>query len=688
MEFLNPGMLYGLFALAVPVIVHLFNFRKHKTVYYSDVSLLENLKQQTSRTSKLRQLIILALRMLAMAAIVIAFAQPVFTTEEKMEQLNQEISMIYLDNSQSMQLAGLRGSLLDDARNTAISLVDNASPDKNYLLITNNFDPAHERPLTQDEMIEQLQFVETSSVALPFNDILERASLLAKDLKQNKVKLFVLSDFQESAFDEEDYLLNEQLSLVFVPFEAVKQNNVFIDSVWLTNPVVQPGIPVELNVKLSNQSEDELRSLALRAETADKVLAIANVDIESREEKVIALSFVPATAGFLNVKISVTDFPVVFDDDYFISLSISPKIEVLEIFEEKAHAVLELLFAGDSLFAFTKENILRLDPQTFSRYKLIIAPLSNKMSEGLRASLSDWVKAGGALLLYPDLNSPVLQNSISADLNLLISIETDTSTTRLDKIVSEHPFFDEMFSRIPENADLPDVFKHHGILPSMVSDVLIELLNGNPFLTFTNYGQGSVFHLAVPFDPAASGFTESALFPPLLIRMAFYGQNQTKLSYTLGTDRSFLVKTNIFGDNILHIKSLSDDFSLIPGLARRQQQVLLSLEEPLPQPGFYGVYLQDSLIAITAWNESRKESLMSFANTEDLKELFENKGYEVVNIASDTDTNLIAQQAGVEDNNAWWWFVLLAIVFLLSEALIIRIWKSEKKIVANNNNNS
>ncbi|HOI32416.1 MAG: BatA and WFA domain-containing protein [Bacteroidales bacterium] len=676
MEFLNPSMLYGLLVLAIPVIVHLFNFRKHKMVYFSDISLLENLKQQTSRTSRLRQLIILLIRLFALAAIVLAFARPVFTDPGTEDIVNQKVSFIYVDNSQSMQLAGTRGALIDDARNAAVSLVKSMEPDRRFILLTNDFNPAHEYQMSRDEMLEKLQRISIGGSTISMMDLLERANGLVQKIDQKYCDLYMFSDFQRSAFTELSHKAHEKLKLVLIPFEATQQNNVFIDSVWLTNPVVQTGIPVELNVKISNQSEDQLRSLALRLSSDNSLLAIANADLDNQEDKVFKMSFVPQNFGYINAQLSIEDYPVIFDDTYYLSLFITPKLDVLEIFTQLPDPSLELLFGEDSLFKFVSHSILQVDVQKFNNYHLIIAPLDERMSEGLMAGLTEYVKTGGSLLLLPVFDAQIPSQGIVNELKMNFQPISDTAATRLNSILVDHPFFDEMFTKIPENADLPSVRNHFRSIPGIGSFTLISLLNGDPFLTFNKLGQGSVFHLATPLDVTASGFTESSLFPPILIRMAFYGLMQNKLSFTRGSDRYFTVRGNIPAEDVLRIRSVEGDFEIIPGISRRQQQLLLQLEEPLPEAGFYGIYHQDSLLGVTAWNESRKESRMDFYEVDEAREWFESTGFEVSQTIDISGSKSIEQAIASKDKGLWWWFVLWAVIFLFTEALLIRFWKS------------
>ena len=76
MSFTNPLMLIGLAAILVPIIIHLFNFRRYKTIYFSNVQMLEDIQKKTKRASQIQQLIVLLLRILGISCLVLAAAQP------------------------------------------------------------------------------------------------------------------------------------------------------------------------------------------------------------------------------------------------------------------------------------------------------------------------------------------------------------------------------------------------------------------------------------------------------------------------------------------------------------------------------------------------------------------------------------------------------------------------------------
>ena len=85
MQFLYPTFLFALAALAIPIIIHLFYFRRFKKVYFTNVRFLKEVKEEKSARSKLRNLLVLAMRLLALAFLVFAFAQPFIPRDEEVK---------------------------------------------------------------------------------------------------------------------------------------------------------------------------------------------------------------------------------------------------------------------------------------------------------------------------------------------------------------------------------------------------------------------------------------------------------------------------------------------------------------------------------------------------------------------------------------------------------------------------
>src|SRR5882757_587182 len=119
MHFLYPAFLFALITLAIPVIIHLFNFRRYQKVYFSNVQFLKEIQEQQSSRRNLKERLILAARLLALFFLVLAFARPYISNQNTGNASRQNAVSVFVDNSYSMQTLNREGSLLDDAKQKA-----------------------------------------------------------------------------------------------------------------------------------------------------------------------------------------------------------------------------------------------------------------------------------------------------------------------------------------------------------------------------------------------------------------------------------------------------------------------------------------------------------------------------------------------------------------------------------------
>ena len=133
MQFKHPEILWFLFLLAIPILVHLFQLRRFQKQYFTNVRFLKELSMQTRKSSKIKKWLLLAARLLLLACLIIAFAQPFFKAADSENKGNEMV--ILLDNSYSMQAKGTKGELLKRA---VQDLLENTPENQQFSLITNN----------------------------------------------------------------------------------------------------------------------------------------------------------------------------------------------------------------------------------------------------------------------------------------------------------------------------------------------------------------------------------------------------------------------------------------------------------------------------------------------------------------------------------------------------------------------
>ena len=161
MECVNPIFLFGLAAISIPIIIHLFNFRRYKKVYFTNVEFIKEIKQETKKKSKIKHLLILLFRILAIACLVFAFARPFIPVNQSL--INQGVAnavSIFIDNSFSLEAVSESGNLLDEAKSKAAEIASIYEPSDVFQLLTNDFESIHQHFVSRDEFLEMLEKVQ------------------------------------------------------------------------------------------------------------------------------------------------------------------------------------------------------------------------------------------------------------------------------------------------------------------------------------------------------------------------------------------------------------------------------------------------------------------------------------------------------------------------------------------------
>src|SRR5688572_24858722 len=150
MQFLYPAFLWALSALAIPIIIHLFYFRRYKKVYFSNLRFLREVKEETSARNRLRNLLILLARLLAMAFIILAFAQPVIPLQDAMKAGIRNVS-IFVDNSFSMQSFGKDLSLFDRSKQKAHEIIMGYGAEDRFQVLGHELSPSQTQWISREE---------------------------------------------------------------------------------------------------------------------------------------------------------------------------------------------------------------------------------------------------------------------------------------------------------------------------------------------------------------------------------------------------------------------------------------------------------------------------------------------------------------------------------------------------------
>ncbi|MGI8891945.1 MAG: BatA domain-containing protein [Bacteroidia bacterium] len=677
-QFLYPAFLFALFAIAIPIIIHLFNFRRFKRVYFTNVQFLKEVKQETQSKSRLKHLLVLISRILAIIFLVLAFAQPFIPVDDRQVAVGAKNISVFIDNSFSMEAVGPNGRLLDVAKRKAEDLALAYDPSDRFQLLTNNFEARHQRMVTRDEFITMISEVNAGPAAHNISEVVKRQKD-ALGTASNQTA-FLLSDFQKSITDINAIETDTNLSLRYIPVNAQKTGNLYIDSVWFSSPGVQPGRPEELHVKIMNTGDEEAENIPVKFTVNGAQRALASVDIAANTSVTSVLSFSVSEPGWQKAVLSITDYPITFDDNYYIAFNVASQINVLSLNEETSNNYLEALFRNDPFFQYLPVNINQVDYSGLKNYNLIVLNDVKTVSSGLSQELNKFVEDGGTLLVFPadqaDLNS--FQNMLST-MEAGFYSRPDTQATRVDRINLESEIFRDVFEKVPDNMDMPLVRKHYTLnRGSRTSEeVLLRLQNGNSLLSRYNHGRGTVYVSTVSLSTEFSNFPRHAIFVPALYKIALLSSRNERLAYTIGTDQAVEHReASISSDQVLHLVNKENGFDIIPEHRSVSGKTTFFMHDQVREAGIYDLVRGNETVAVFAFNYNRNESQLDFYTPDQLAEMNDRFGLLNVALIRDSGRNLASIISDTSKGiSLWKWCIVLVLIFLGIETLLLKFWK-------------
>ena len=684
MSFLYPGFLWALFSLSIPILIHLFNFRKYRKVYFTNVRFLRELKQESESKSKLKQYLILASRLLALTSLVLAFSQPYIRGNDAAAVAGQKAISIFLDNSFSMEAISKNGYLLDVAKTKARDIAKGFSAADKFQLLTNDFEGKHQRLVSREEFLQMLDEVKLSPVHRKFNDIYERQKDLLSQSNCKSKKSFILSDFQRSLFDDKKINADSAIVCNLLPLleNPTAGNNVFLDSCWFEHPVQQFGSIQKLHVKITNSSSSDLENAALRLIVNEKLITPASFTAKSKETKEVILTFSIKDYGIQNARLEIDDHPVTYDDKLYFSFSVEKRIPVLLIQgdNEKKEQSVKTMLSGDSLFNFSEMNEKAIDFNAFSTFNFILFNQVKNISSGSQQEIKKFVNNGGSIAFFPATSSDVTSyNELFSQLGLNLYGNIDTIDLKCDRINFEQGFFSDVFEKKSENMDLPKVYNFFNISKGITNseEVILKLMNGTPLLSYYVFGKGKIYVFSSSLDEKWSNFSKHALFVPAIYKMAINSQAVRSLYYNTGENTALEIKSRISSkESNYSIKSQDGKLHFIPETRVSDNKTLLYLQQMVKNSGNYFVEFEKEKIFGLGFNYPRGESLLEYYSEKDLIEMFTKLNTKYFNVI---EPGIKSAQTAVDDINGgskiWKVFIILTLAFFAIEIALNRLMK-------------
>ena len=642
MHFKHPEILYFLFLLIVPILVHLFQLRRFKKEYFTNVRFLKALSIQTRKSSKIKKWLLLACRLLLLLFIILAFSQPFFESKDS-KNANNELYIV-LDNSFSMQAKGKKGELLKRA---VQELLEETPENLNFSLLTNSENYWNTDIKSVRSALQNLKY---SATPFQLDNIIAKIKGHKSAFKKDIVVITDAVSLNQKQLKNSDAIT----APLFVIPKAEQKNNVSIDSVFI-NKTIEDFY--EITVQISGYGDD-FKPIPISLYNENKLIAktIATLDTPKKN-----LNFTIPKQSFHGY-FSIVDTGLSYDNILYFSISKKKKTNIISIGEPAKSNFLSRIYTSEE-FNFTNYNLSALDYNKLEEQDAIVVNELDEIPQALATTLKSFVEKGGDLIVIPSVKSSV--TNLNTFLFNFGNITLNTLENReklITKINFNHPIFDNVFENKVTNFQYPKTNKSFTISSS--SPAALSYQDQSVFLTAIVNSVATVSVFAAPINSENSNFQQSPLIVPTFYKMATNNQNTGINALTIGDNSPHIAEASLNKDAILTIKGADEQF--IPIQQILNNKVKMNFYDNPIQAGNFGVYNKKEWIENISFNYDRTESDLAAANENIVSnyQTFES-------IASLFDT----LQTDRTDNQIWKWFVIFALSFLLIEMAIIRFIK-------------
>ncbi|MBX2829286.1 MAG: BatA domain-containing protein [Flavobacteriaceae bacterium] len=641
MQFKHPELLYALLLLLIPIFIHLFQLRRFQKVEFTNVAFLKRVTLQTRKSSRLKKWLTLLMRLLALACIILAFAQPFSASKTALNK--EKETVLYLDNSFSMQAKGANGPLLARAKQQLYELLEGS---EKLTWFTND---DTQRNVSQSDLKGEVLSLRPSHTQLTLEEAVLKGNQLFSDNPAADKRLILITDLQNSqSFPE----LKEGIKTDVVALQPVTANNISIDTAYIRE-ASQTGLQLDVVVSAEGEVPENV-PISLFGQGS----LIAKTGVDFSENKSNTVSFTLENLEGIQGELRITDADLPYDNSLFFSVNTPKRIKVLSINQASSN-FLQRLF-DQSGYEYLQQTHDAVNYSDIATQDFIVLNELETVPVSLINSLKAFSDGGGSLLVIPSVNSDITSYNILLNSLGIGSFSSEVNVAKnISKINFSHPLYSSVFEKKVTNFQFPKVNSFLEL--SSNAAPLLSFEDGKPFMV----QQGKVSVGTAAYSSENSNFKSSPLIVPTLINMAQQSLPLPELYYEIGKTNTYAIPVTLTQDEIVSLKDSLQSF--IPLQQTKANSVSITTTDTPSHSGNYTAEKGETMLEYVAYNYPREESRLLYGDAEEWE------GITVHNSVSQLFETIASDN---KISSFWKWFVIFAIVFLLGEMLILKFLKN------------
>jgi hypothetical protein len=637
MNFVNPLFLTGALAAAVPILLHLVRREHARKIEFPTLMFLRRITKRTIRYQKLRHLLLLLLRVLALLLIVSAFMRPYRTAVPAPVTAGKSVSahIVVLDNSMSMSYQ----DQWNRARKAAADIVKNAEADDLFAVLAFSNNTEVRTPLTTSsaEALSQIEKgIELSDRPTRYAQALKIAERLALDSGVGKRIVHLISDFQKNgwAAEEQEYRLSSGIDLQYVDVGADDFSNLALRDARVIETEQSATSGFSIKASVTNFGDKDRRDAPVKLSVDDRVIAEKKISVVKGNSEGIEFQAPELISGQHSIVIEIDDPYLTRDNRFCMTIEARGKTPVLAVDNPDARA------RRASSFFLTKA----LNADLLSPYKLTVASPQNLAISGslliwndapgsvaLQKKLEDFVKAGGGLAVV--LGGSVQTSDFNRGFGSWLPVRMTESNVEnraqnrpvenyvlMTDVRIDHPIF-RPFGK-PHSGTFSNVrFYNHALLSVDAGvEVPARFDNGDPALVCVPVGKGRVVLFSSSADDSSNDLPVKAVYAPFWQQILRYLEGFREQRHWLDVGDTMAPKRLLVEAALRRAKGNPDPGDAIAVLDPANKRLDWKPDSEavvLDRAGFYKIRTMN-LSAIAAVNPVPKESDLTHGNAEEM----------------------------------------------------------------------
>ncbi|MBS1518398.1 MAG: BatA and WFA domain-containing protein [Bacteroidetes bacterium] len=697
MNFLNPAALFGLLAVSVPILIHLLNLRKIRKVDFSTLMFLKEIQKSKMRRIKLKQLLLLLIRICIIIFLVFTFAKPVYEGYSfNSDSGGKSTVLIFLDDSFSMDASDGNGPYFSRAKESVKQILKYYKESDEIILIPSS-EIGYRKSIgitgAKKEITDSLNTLKTSLKPFKLDDALTKSEQIFRNSVNPNKDVFIVSDFQRnnagnfnSKTDNSD-LKDVNFFLIRTGERTV--SNLSLDSFKMISKIPAQFGNIKVSAELTNYSDNNVTGKSIKLYLDDKLTEETSVDVKPKSSATIQFSFIAPASGDLHgyMELGRENFledELIQDNKLYFDIYIPGKINVgliggqdeFRFINAAINSAREIMQTDAEAKLFDVKMIPSISPDIMFQDVLMIS-LSEKYTENEISLLKEFLNSGKGIFIFPNeftdisnFNSVVSSKLDLPKIDKLNADESLNRTLKFGKIDFENPLMSEIFRNSSLNInsdsflDPPGIKKYFELILNERNVPVMMLSNERAFIAESELPKGKILISAVSPVTGFSDFPVNNIFPPVMIRSIFYLNSDFGFSgnYYTGSANIIPIKglkniTDITGPekNNFELKAeltgSGNDFFILPYSTDTKEKGLYILKDSAGNK--FGFSL----------NNDPAESDPQRMDPEEIKNFFSASGISDVEIISRTE-NIADDINSRRNGTSLWKYFLIAAILL------------------------